>query len=158
MPAPTDEAIVRQVKRAYLQGVPIVTLAKNFNVSTKSIERWRDKEGWDAERTANNVIDLTQKHSRPSPPPAPKADRGDAEALTIANEMIAHLRGEMATGMAGKDMAAVSNTLRSWLIYREDIQPRTVDDLVRMVAVQVGKWDLSITDFVKALRDRAKVG
>jgi hypothetical protein len=156
MPAPTDEAIVRQVKRAYLQGVPIVTLAKNFNVSTKSIERWRDKEGWDAERTANNVIDLTQK--RQTPPPAPKADRGDAEALTIANEMITHLRAEMATGMAGKDKAAVSNALRSWLMYREDIQPRTVDDLVRLVAVQVGKWDLSITDFVKALRDRAKVG
>lgn len=156
MPAPTDEAIVRQVKRAYLQGVPIVTLAKNFNVSSKSIERWCEKQGWDAERTANKVIDLSQRQA--TPPPAPKADRGNSEALTIANETITYLRGEMATGMSGKDLASVSNALRSWVMYRDDIQPRTIDDLVRMVAVQVGKWDLSIVDFVKALRDRAKVG
>jgi hypothetical protein len=152
MPAPIDPAIKSQVKRAYVAGATIADLAEKFKISERSIERWSAAEHWDAERKADNVIEMVRQPQAHRPPPA-RDVKLLADAVEIADRTICGLEAELAN-CRGKDYASVASCLRAWVEYRDKIRPVTLDQLIDKVVQTLGEWELSPTDFVKGLRDR----
>lgn len=150
MPAPIDPKLKAQVKRAYVNSkMTPADLAKQFGVSDRSIQNWAKNEHWDAERTAQNVIDLeTARVPRERPPSRVRA--GADDALSIADTVISDLQGELVRGdVTAKDKAAVANSLKAWVEFRRKLKPPTVADLVEL-AIELG---ITPDEFLTSLRD-----
>lgn len=153
MPAPTDPKIKEQIRRAYVHGAAVVDLAQQFEISDRTIERWIDKEGWDAERKAEKAIKKVVEFARPPKEKeapvriVPSSDRPDE----IATTTIKDLQADMVVEMSGRDKAALSKELREWCRYREELQqPRTAADF----AEQLRAAGVSVREFVQALKQQ----
>lgn len=152
MPAPIDPAIKSQIRRAYVAGATIADLAKKFEVSERSIERWSANEHWDAERKADNVIEMVQR-PKVERPPTIRDSKSAGDTIEIADRTICGLEAELAN-CRGKDYASVASCLRAWVEYRDKIRPVTLEQLIDKVVQTLSEWELSPADFVKGLRDR----
>lgn len=160
MPAPIDPNLKAQIKRAYVNSKLTPTeLAGQFEVSDRTIQNWVKHERWDAERTAEalvaqNVIDIeSARQPRPNPQRLRNHNAEVMSSIEIINQSIADLYGDLGEAV-GKDKAAIANSLRGLLEYREKLQPPTLDDLANLVIEQLDKWDLSARDFALHLKKR----
>jgi hypothetical protein len=62
----------------------------------------------------------------------------------------------MVSEMGGRDKASVANALRSWVEYREKLQPTTVEALADLVVQRLAAGRLSVRDLVLALKARSE--
>lgn len=168
MPAAIDPKLKSAIKRAYVEsGLSPDSLATQFGVSERSIWLWIKKDGWDADRKAQKVIDFAR---RPSPPPPRSETNSGAQSettsargmaaggdpITIAEATIRRLQDQMADDMPGRDISAIAKELREWLKYRTELKkPRTAADFADALIAS----GVPVREFVRVLRDRqAEVG
>lgn len=155
MPAPTDPKLKDAIKTAYVNSnLSTDQLAEQFNVSDRTIERWIASEKWHLDRKANNVIELASRPKTEHPPIRARAVVDADSPIEIANLTISDLQGMMVSGMPGKDKAAIANSLKAWVEYREKLKPRTIEQLADQVIAQLEQWQLSPRDLAIALKQR----
>jgi transposase-like protein len=152
MPAPIDPKLKAQIRRAYVNSkLTFGELAKQFDVSDRSIQNWAKAENWDAERKAENVIEFARQPKQERPPVRTRVNSDDA--LAIADLIISDLQGEMARGdVTAKDKASVANALKAWVEYRRKIHPPTVAELVELAI----KLNVGPDEFLTELRNAWK--
>jgi hypothetical protein len=150
MPAPIDPNLKAQIRRAYVNSrLSPQELADKFGVSDRSVQNWAKAENWDAERTAEKVIEFARQPR--SERPSIRGVIDPSNAIAIADLAIKDLQVLLIdSDMSGKDKAAISNSLRQWLEYREKLQPKTAADL----ADQVIALGIPISEFVRELKER----
>jgi hypothetical protein len=132
MPAPIDPKVKEQIRRVYVStSMSDREIGDKFGVSDRSIANWAKDGGWDAARKAEKVLseNVVQFSGRTRERLSIRDAAQSNDPITIANDVIADLQGEMRAGMPGKDKAAVANALKGWVEYREKLQPPTVADL-----------------------------
>jgi hypothetical protein len=155
MPAPTDPNLKAAIEQAYINSkFSPKELSEKFDgaVSDRTIERWAKDSGWEAKRTAAKVINLdTNRTPRENPRSIRRAY--PENTLEILNEAISDLYGDLGH-VVGKDKAAIANSLKGLLEYREKLQPPTIEDLAALVIEQLDKWQLSPRDFALHLKQR----
>ncbi len=150
MPAPTDPNLKAAIEQAYINSkLSPKELSEKFDgaVSDRTIERWAKDGGWEAKRTAAKVINLdTNRTPRENPRSIRRAH--PENTLEILNDAIATLYADLGSSV-GKDAAAIANSLKGLLEYREKLQPPTASDLVKR-AIELG---YTPDTFMQALRD-----
>lgn len=152
MPKVTPEPIKGQIKKAFMSGVPIDALVEKFNVGERTLRRWVADENWQVERETEALID---RHTRPRPPSANASPAENRAALTIADQIITTLEAELCSGgLKGAGVGACATALLKWVEFKERATPVTVGDLVELIADHIYRHDISIRDFVAALKRR----
>jgi hypothetical protein len=137
-------------KEAYTSN-PNITygqIAKRFKVHERTIKRWATADNWQGER---KVVALVN-----APAPQVRSVSGEIIPIDIVEATIQDLQGEMAAGIQARDKAAIAGKLRDLLIYREQLLPPTLSDLVEQLVADLVRLDVDIVEFVAELKAKWK--
>jgi hypothetical protein len=137
-------------KEAYTSN-PNITygqIAKRFRVHERTIKRWATADNWQGER---KVVALVN-----APAPQVRSVSGEIIPIDIVEATIQDLQGEMAAGIQARDKAAIAGKLRDLLIYREQLLPTTLSDLVEKLVADLVRLDVDIIEFVAELKSQWK--
>ncbi|MEO1208859.1 MAG: helix-turn-helix domain-containing protein [Cyanobacteria bacterium J06638_20] len=127
----------RIAARLYQQGRSPGDIAKELDVSERTIFRWAAAGDWDKGRTQREekVIDFARAHSKePVRPESPKTDR-ELDDLTVINAILPNLKeqlGDEALKVNSPGVGASISALIRMLEYRRKIQPPTARDLAEV--------------------------
>lgn len=138
-----------EAKRLYLEeGRTQREIAEIFGVSTRTIERWADKDGWG--QRIKKVIPIKSTRS-PDYEPGPRSVRGKIDENKIVDGAIVSLdyllsRPDLDT----RGVGGIATALVKLLEYRRKIQPPTAAELANQ-AIELG---YSPEQFLSALREQ----
>lgn len=139
MPRKIDDRIRNSAGETYAKTeLTLQEIAKKFKVSDRTVQTWSSEDNWELQRTAHREINKPQNvvaiESARQPRENPRSIRRahPENTLEILNDAIAELYGDLGHAV-GKDKAAIANSLKGLLEYRQKINPPTVADLVELV-------------------------
>ena len=159
MPKAVDPDLKEQIRIAYIStGLNAEDLSRKFSndkfsVTSRTIRNWITVDKWDFMRQATNVIEL-EKAPKRERIIARAAERGKA-SLDICELVISDLMTEITHGdIQHKDKAAIANSLKQWVEFRNKLKPQTIEEVVDLLVVQLVEWKLSPGALVTELRSR----
>jgi hypothetical protein len=155
-----------EAKRLALEkGWTQAKIASHFSVTTRTVERWAQKDGWGALKQAQNVVSISEaRKPSPSPstprnPPSIRQSTADSiDEIQVVEGAIASLY-TMITGIndRGDDIpvdtrgiGGIAGALVRFLEYRRKIKPPTAAEL----AEQVIAMGISPAEFVSELKQQ----
>lgn len=155
MPRKIDDRIRNSAGETYAKtDLTLQEIAKKLKVSDRTVQTWSSEDNWELQRTAHREINKPQNvvaiESARQPRENPRSIRRahPENTLEILNDAIAELYGDLDHAV-GKDKAAIANSLKGLLEYREKLQPPSASDLVKR-AIELG---YTPDTFMQALRD-----
>lgn len=119
-------------------------IAKRFKVHERTVKRWATADNWQGGR---KVVSLVS-----SPVTPVRSPSGEIVPIEIVEQTIQDLQGEMAAGIQARDKAAIAGKLRDLLVYRDQLQPPTLPELVDKLVADLVRLDVDIVEFVTELK------
>lgn len=148
-------------KHLFDQGETIAAIARQLDVSRRTIERWADEGAWREKRGVIPIGEAKKKPLQPPPasthtnPPAIRPHRRGGEALNeleIIETAIFDVAAAMTTASSEdvRSLGGLASGLVRLMEYRRKVQPPTAAAL----AEQVIEMGISPADFTRELREK----